>query len=94
MKRMLLIPSYIKDIFYAKDGSTTIKVETGELDNSSKMELGRLGGTYGYMAFKEETFTSNEQEVLAKFQAEKPKKQSKSQVLRSVLWKKYESNDE
>lgn len=93
MKEVLFLAVYLRDVFYNRDKSVTMRLETQELSADQKTHLGKLGGEYLYLALKPEDFAHGE-DVFADVKTGSPEKFTKSQKLRQALWVKWSHNDE
>ena len=79
-------PAILNRISYLKDGGISLGFGTNELDDREKLLAGTFYGKFGYVLFKENSFT---EDTIPSSDAERPTK-SLSTRLRSslfVLWK-------
>lgn len=91
---MLIIAGIIRGVHYNEDGGIILRVETTSLTPAEKADLGAIGGDPLYVAFKKERFASDEKEIMGGLKADKPVGKSKSQVLRSALFRLWERRSE
>jgi len=85
---MITLPVYISKIETLKDKTGKLTVNTQELNNRIAGELFGLQNAMGYMAFKVEPFTNEEQQQLEELKTDydmNPEK-SPSKRLRNVLY--------
>jgi hypothetical protein len=92
---MLIIPAIIESYRSLKDRTYKIMFETSEL---SPAELGELGNNlqqFGYLAFKNEPFKKEEQEIIESLKSDfDDDTKSPSQRLRNVLFRLWEKKPE
>jgi hypothetical protein len=90
---MIMIPAVLETLSTLKDGTIKLVFETNELRPADVGILFSYRNNYGYLAFKPETFSKDEVEIVenlkcAEFDGEK----SESKRMRNVLFRLWEQN--
>ncbi len=93
-KRMLLIGSILEGYRSLKDKTLKVTFETNEPTPEQLVGIATLIGKFGYLAFKEDTFKSDEIEVLQGLESDfEDKGKTPSQRLRNVLYVNWQHNN-
>jgi len=91
---MLLIGAQLESYRSLKDKTLKLSFETQEPNPEQLAQIAKTSQKFGYLAFKEDNFKTDEIEVLNSLKADYDEKgKSKSQRLRAVLYKNFEQED-
>ena len=94
MKDTIITGGFIDFLRFKKDRSATIAVETQEMSDEKKRLIGGLGGEFVYFLIKKEPFTQEEQMLVQDLKADKPKRKSKGETLKQILWRLWREDDQ
>lgn len=91
---MLIIPSILSTFTSLKDKTLKVVFETNEVTPEQMTSIAQNIQQFGYLAFKRESFSKDEEKKLAELESTyEPKNKSKSQQLRAVLYLNYNKNN-
>ena len=91
---MLILPAILESHRSLKDKSLKLVFETSEVTPEQLVGIAQNTQKFGYLAFKEDTFKQDEQDVLDGLKSEyEDKGKSPSQRLRNVLYIYYKQSD-
>ena len=95
MKTMILIPAILQSFQSLKDGTIMIKFETNELSPDQVARIAQHSRSFGYLAFKEDEFKSEQLAVIDELKADyDDKTKTPSKRLRDVLFVAFKQNNE
>lgn len=91
---MLIIGAQLESYRSLKDKTLKLSFETQEPSPEQLTKIAKVSQKFGYLAFKEDNFKTDEIEVLNSLKSEYDDKgKSKSQRLRAVLYKNFEQDN-
>ena len=92
---MIIIPAILNSFSSLKDKTLKIVFETNEPTPEQIMGIAAASGTFGYLAFKTDTFKKQETDALESLEADyEDKGKTPGQRLRSVLFVNFQNNNE
>jgi len=92
---MLIVPAILESFRSLQDKTLKVIFCTNEPTPEQVMGIAQSINSFGYLAFKEETFSKHEKEVLEKLESDfEDRRKTHSQRLRAVLFKVWERNNE
>jgi len=92
---MIILPAILKSHRSKVDGTVDIVYETNEITPEQMAGVHENRGKFGYVAFKENPFDSQEKELLESLESDYDDgKKSDSQRLRGVLYRLWEKTPE
>lgn len=92
---MILIPAQLENYRSLKDKSLKITFETNELNPQELLGIAENLQQFGYLAFKNEPFKSDEKQMIEDFETVyEDKKKTASQRLRAVLFLMWQRDNE
>lgn len=92
---MLIIPAILSTYSSLKDKTLKLVFETNEPSPEQLMEIAKLSQSFGFLAFKKDAFKTEEKDLLKSLKTDfEETGKSKSQRLRGVLYRLYESKPE
>jgi hypothetical protein len=92
---MILIPAQLEAVTTRKDKTLKLTFGTNELTPVQASELFTTANQFGYLLFKEESFSRDEIEMVESLKTDLEDTMKKpSQRLRGVLYRNYEMNNE
>lgn len=90
---MIVIAAQLENMATRRDRTLKLIFGTNELPPKQAGEILAMANSLCYLAIKPETFTKEEESNISKLKAE-PVGKSKSQLLRGVLFRMWEQNNE
>ena len=94
-KRMLLIGAILEGYRSLKDKTLKVTFESNEPTPEQLVGIATLIGKFGYLAFKEDTFKSDEIDVLQGLESDyEDKGKTPAQRLKSILYLNWKQKDE
>ncbi|MBO0323503.1 hypothetical protein J0X14_14435 [Muricauda sp. CAU 1633] len=91
---MLIVGAQLESYRSLKDKTLKLSFETQEPSPEQLTEIAKASQKFGYLAFKEDNFKTDELEVLNGLKSDyEDKGKSKSQRLRAVLYKNFEQDN-
>lgn len=95
IQKMILIPAQLEAVTTRKDKTLKLTFGTNELTPVQASELFTTANQFGYLLFKEESFSRDEIDMVESLKTDLEDTMKKpSQRLRGVLYRNYEMNNE
>lgn len=95
IQKMILIPAQLEAVTTRKDKTLKLTFGTNELTPVQASELFTTANQFGYLMFKEESFSRDEIDMVESLKTDLEDTMKKpSQRLRGVLYRNYEMNNE
>jgi len=92
---MILVPAQLEAVTTRKDKTLKLTFGTNEITPVQASELFTTANKFGYLLFKEESFSRDEIEMVESLKTDLEDTMKKpSQRLRGVLYRNYEMNNE
>ena len=92
---MLITGAILSSYQSLKDKTLKLVFETNEPTAEEIVEVAKLSQSFGYLAFKKDSFKQDEKEMLENLESDyEDKGKTKSQRLRAVLYRNWEQKNE